>query len=153
MSHEAPGHAARRASEEAQYQRDLMKDRAGEILNRLQGHIQSVDATNDQFILDGIVAAQHLLKSDPTYADKYDERYETINWEGDYPPKVEVTKTLATFLYKRREGLFGKYGKLETPCHICGGTNTADAPVETDRQGVKVSYVGCHDCKMVIGDC
>ena len=143
------------------YERDGLRKRAELILMRVQAHVQN-GSKNSQFIIDGIHAARHLLalEFETKWADKFEKDNETIQWEGDNPPWRDypdnsVTRRLATAMYwkRRRSGKFGQYGKLESPCHICGGTNTEDAVVEENPEGVKVSYVGCSDCEMVIGDC
>lgn len=88
----------------------------------------------------------------------------SLQWQGDNPPE-KINKATAETMYKQRVdrwaqiASFNGHKKLhevfqhDTPCHICGSENTVEGGSEINEKGVKVCYVACHDCEMVIGDC
>ena len=103
--------------------------------------------------------------SDQGHLDEYHELYlEPLQWEGDHPPE-KINKVTAETMYRERADRwaqiesFNGHKKLrevfqhDTPCHICGSENTVEGGSEVNDKGMKVCYVACHDCEMVIGDC
>lgn len=131
------------------------KDQSLSILKRIKDHINQFGNTDHLFLLDGLAAVESLLETNnSSLANEWERKYKEIEWEGDYPPSGQLlTESFCKALYQGRRRILKNRELLECPCHICGGRNTVDAPVEEDRDGFKVSYVCCHDCEMAIGDC
>ena len=134
-----------------QYVGDLQKnlERAYDILEL----ITDCCYHEPTFVNNGIKAVKELLKGETEKADKFDEKYKLVEWEGYYPPTPLVFEYQAKQMYMSRKDSIKYRELLEVPCHICKGTNTVDLPVETDKNETRVSYVACIDCQMLIGDC